>query len=142
MNHPTSMHEFKSFLVSKGLKTTSQRQTIIEIFLGSTDHITIESLYRKVKEKNPNIGYATVYRTMNLLKESGMASERHFGTRHAMYEPHIPNQHHDHLICLNCNKIIEFEDKKIEALQEKIAKKYQYRLSTHKHELYGYCKNC
>lgn len=125
----------------KGLRFTKQRDAIIQEFLKLEGHVDIDSLYHRVKSKNPTIGYATVYRTMKLLKECGIASERHFGTRQALYEPHR-DTHHDHLICLKCNKIIEFENKKIEKLQEAIAKKYGFRLQNHKHELYGICSQC
>jgi len=138
----THLQELKTHLTANGLKSTRQRDAIVETFLNTHGHIDIEALYQKVKRKYPKIGYATVYRTMKLLKDSGIASERHFGTRHAVYEPRIPDQHHDHLICLKCNRIIEFENQKIEKLQDKIAKKYQFQLANHKHELYGYCANC
>jgi Fur family ferric uptake transcriptional regulator len=132
----------KEFLSTKGLKATVQRDAVIETFLKIKEHVDIDSLYRKVKEKNPRIGYATVYRTMKLLKECGIASERHFGSRQALYEPHHPDTHHDHLICIKCSKIIEFENDDIEKIQDMIAKKYKFALTHHKHELYGYCGGC
>ena len=138
----THLEQLKSYLSKQGLKSTKQRDIIVEIFLQTTDHIDIEALYTKVKKKHPEIGYATVYRTMKLLKECGIAAERHFGTRHAVYEPHVPHMHHDHLICEKCNAIIEFENLEIEALQEQVAKKHKFQLTTHKHELYGFCSQC
>ena len=140
--HQTSREKLKAYLISNGLKSTKQRDLIVDAFLDTKDHIDIESLYVKVKRKHPKIGYATVYRTMKLLKDSGVASERHFGTRHAVYEPDLPDQHHDHLICTACGKIVEFENPAIEALQIKIAKKYKFVLKYHKHELYGLCEDC
>ncbi|HBQ21126.1 MAG TPA: transcriptional repressor [Deltaproteobacteria bacterium] len=134
--------QLKEYLSSQGLKSTAQRDTIVQTFLETENHIDIETLYQKVKTKNPAIGFATVYRTMKLLKNSGIAHERHFGTRHAVYEPHTPDQHHDHLICIRCKKIIEFENTHIEKLQEQVAKKYKFKLTSHKHELYGYCREC
>lgn len=132
----------KSYLVTKGLKSTKQRDMIVKIFLQAKDHIDIESLYQKVKSTYPKVGYATVYRTMKLLKDCGIASERHFGTRHAVYEPTSLDSHHDHLICLECRKIVEFKNTAIEKLQENIAKKYNFTLTHHKHELYGMCEDC
>lgn len=138
-----SNSRLRKFLSANGLKSTKQRDLIIEMFFETKDHIDIDSLYKKIKEKNPRIGYATVYRTMKLLKESGLASERHFGARrHALYEPHLPDSHHDHLICVTCHKIVEFENKTIEKTQEIIAQKYRFKLTHHKHELYGYCEEC
>lgn len=142
--NPSQQHQnqLKAYLVSNGLKSTTQRNTIVEVFLKTKDHIDIDSLYKKVKLKNSRIGYATVYRTMKLLKDSGIAAERHFGTRHAVYEPHLPDHHHDHLICETCDKIVEFENETIENLQEVIARKYKFKLTSHKHELYGICLDC
>jgi len=138
----SSFNNLKTYLSSKGLKSTKQRDVIVHEFLKLEAHVDIDSLYQRIKTKHPKIGYATVYRTMKLLKESGLASERHFGTRpKALYEPHH-NTHHDHLICLKCNKIIEFENEKIEKLQDAIAKKYGFQLENHKHELYGICSPC
>src|SRR3989338_9464390 len=137
-----NLKTYHKVLASKGLKSTKQRDVIVQEFLNLEAHVDIDSLYQHVKTKHPKIGYATVYRTMKLLKESGLASERHFGTRReALYEPYH-NTHHDHLICLKCNKIIEFENEKIEKLQETIAKKYGFQLENHKHELYGTCSQC
>lgn len=138
----THVDQLKFYLSSKGLKSTKQRDIIVQVFLATKNHVDIETLYQRVKEKDSRIGYATVYRTMKLLKESGIASERHFGTRHAVYEPDSPQQHHDHLICIKCNEIIEFENKQIETLQDTIARKFKYTLINHKHELYGYCSKC
>lgn len=133
----------KEFLAAYGLKSTKQRDLVIETFLETKDHVDIDSIYKKVKEKNSRIGYATVYRTMKLLKESGIALERHFGARrHALYEPHVPNTHHDHLICVTCHKIVEFENNTIEKIQRLVAQKYRFKLTHHKHELYGYCEEC
>lgn len=133
---------FKALLAKRGLKLTRQREMIVKAFLATKDHMDIETLTKKIRHKYPRIGAATVYRTMHFLKEAGIASERHFGTRYAVYEPLFPHQHHDHLICLSCQEIIEFENPEIEILQDKVAKKYRYTLETHKHELYGYCSNC
>lgn len=137
-----NIDQLRTYLNTKGLKSTKQRDIIVKTFLQTQDHIDIHSLYQKVRETFPNLGYATVYRTMKLLKECGVACERHFGTRYAVYEPSSDHAHHDHLICLECNKIVEFENKSIERLQEQVAKKYNYTLLHHKHELYGHCKDC
>ena len=142
MKTPSPTHQLKTYLSSKGLKSTKQRDTIVKIFFNLKDHVDIETLYKKVKEKDSNIGYATVYRTIKILKDSGVISERHFGTRHAVYEPHSPQEHHDHLICIKCHEIVEFENDLIEMLQDTIAKKFKYKLVKHKHELYGYCSRC
>lgn len=133
---------FEKFIAEKGLKSTRQRDDIINTFLKSDGHLSVEDLHHMVQKINPRIGYATVYRTLKLLSESGLAAERHFDDGQTRYEHVDPEEHHDHLICLGCGKIIEFEDQRIEALQEEVAKKLSFSVVTHKLELYGYCISC
>lgn len=136
------MGEFARFIEEKGLKSTTQRDEIVNAFFNLKEHISIEELHHKVQKKNPKIGYTTVYRTLKLLTESGLAHERQFGDGQARYEPVTTEEHHDHLICLKCGTILEFENKKIEKLQEDVAKQHGFEVKNHKLELYGYCKKC
>ncbi|HBO83943.1 MAG: transcriptional repressor [Deltaproteobacteria bacterium GWC2_42_11] len=131
------------YIHKKSLKSTAQRDNIVDTFLKTNVHISLEELLAKVRQKNPKIGYATVYRTMKLLSECGLAFERHFGDGQTRYE-HLPDEdsHHDHLICTKCGKIIEFENKRIEHLQKEVADKMGFKVTTHKLELYGRCKEC
>ncbi len=133
---------FRNYLATHGLKSTRQREVILDEFLRSPSHMSAEELYLRLRQNNPHIGYATVYRTMKLLAESGIASERHFGDRQTRYEPNISEEHHYHLICNSCGKIIEFEDDKIEALFVKTVKNYKFTLSHQRLELYGLCLEC
>jgi len=133
---------FKERLKNQGLKSTAQRDDIARVFFESRRHISIEELYREVKRINPRIGYATVYRTMKLLKESGLASESHFLNGEARYESTVGAHHHDHLICEVCGKIVEFEEARIEALQAEVARRFDFRTTGHKMELYGLCRSC
>lgn len=137
-----TIKEFAKYIEKKGLKTTQQRNDIIRTFLKSGGHLSVDDLHQKVKKVNPRVGYATVYRTLKLLAESGVAVERHFDDGHTRYEHLEPEEHHDHLICVKCGNIIEFEDKNIESLQEKVANKHGFRVVTHNLEMYGYCKKC
>ncbi len=132
---------FKEHLRGQRLKSTAQRDTIAKVFFATTRHISVEELYNEVKRRNPRIGYATVYRTMKLLTECGLAAERHFRDGEARYES-AQKKHHDHLICESCGKIVEFEEERIEALQEEIAKRLGFRFTGHKMELYGLCRDC
>ena len=132
---------FKEHLRAERLKSTAQRDTIAKVFLATQRHISVEELYNEVKSLNPRIGYATVYRTMKLLKECGVAAERHFRDGEARYES-AQKRHHDHLICERCGKIEEFEEARIETLQEQMAKRLGFRLTGHKMELYGVCRTC
>ena len=132
---------FKSYLREQKLKSTAQRDAIVEVFLDASGHVSVEELYGRVRERNPRIGYATVYRTMKLLTECGIADERHFRNGEARYEI-AEKKHHDHLICERCGKIVEFEEDRIEALQESIANRLGFELRGHKMELYGICRDC
>ena len=132
---------FKDHLRHQHLKSTAQRDTIAKVFLDTQRHISVEELYLEVKRRNARIGYATVYRTIKLLTECGLAVERHFRDGEARYES-AQKKHHDHLICESCGKIVEFEEARIEALQEEIAKRLGFRFTGHKMELYGLCRDC
>jgi Fur family ferric uptake transcriptional regulator len=128
------------YLEERNLRRTQQREAILEVFLATTGHITSEDLYQKVREKHRHIGYTTVYRTMKLLCEAGLATERHFDDGVTRYE--IQQEHHDHLVCVRCGKIVEFECSMIESAQDNIAEEYGFRLLRHRHELYGHCPDC
>ena len=140
MAHDLEQKALASYLEDHNLKHTRQREAILEIFLSIKGHITGDDLYQQVREGHPNIGYTTVYRTMKLLCDAGLASERHFDDGVTRYE--IEHEHHDHLVCLRCGKIIEFECQMIEAAQDEIVKRYGFRLLRHRHELYGHCSDC
>lgn len=132
----------QKYLHEKGLKSTTQRDDIIDVFFKTSTHINLEELLKKVRRKNPKVGYATVYRTMKLLTECGIAIERQFGDGQTRYE-HVPDDsHHDHCICIKCGKIIEFENQNIERMQKEIADKLNFTVTNHKMELYGYCSKC
>ena len=128
------------YLEEHNLKHTKQRDLILDAFLETRGHVTSEELYQQVRGQNPNIGYTTVYRTMKLLAEAGLAQERRFDDGVTRYE--IEQEHHDHLVCVKCGKIIEFECAMIEQTQEEIAARYEFRVLRHRHELYGHCSDC
>ena len=129
-------------MAKKGLRSTDQRRLIVETFFKSPNHVSIEELLAQVRVQDPKVGYATVYRTLKLLTECGVAFERRFGDGLARYELADEASHHDHLICVDCGTIVEFEEDRIEALQEAVAEKYGYELRSHKHEMYGVCPDC
>jgi len=106
-----------AIMTRRGLRSTEQRRVIIDTFFGSTEHITIDTLLREVRAVDARVGYATVYRTMKLLTESGVVQEHKFGDGFTRYELSDDDAHHDHLICMECGKITEFEEPAIEELQ-------------------------
>lgn len=134
--------QLDAYMAKKGLRSTEQRRVIVDTFLSSRAHITIEELLADVRARDSRVGYATVYRTLKLLAECGVAHERRFGENVTRYEVAEPDHHHDHLICVECGAIEEFEEESIEVLQEAIAERHGYRIRSHKHELYGVCPKC
>jgi Fur family ferric uptake transcriptional regulator len=133
---------FRKYISQQGLKLTRQREVILDEFLRSAHHISTEDLYLKVRKKHPHIGYATVYRTLKLLAECGIALEQDFGAGQVLYEVSHRGQHHDHLICTSCGAIIEFKDDRIEDLQKEVARRYNFTISDHRLEIYGRCAKC
>jgi len=131
---------FHEHLERQGLRSTRQRAAILEVFLGSREHLTSEEVHGRVAREHPEIGFSTVYRTLRLFVAANIASERHFRDGVARYEVRQP--HHDHLVCLGCGKIVEFERQEIEALQEEVARAHGFQLVSHRHELYGSCRAC
>lgn len=132
----------ESYMAKKKLRSTAQRRLIVDTFFGGHPHVTIEDLLAEVRTHDRGIGYATVYRTLKLLAECGVATERRFGDGVTRYEVTNDDHHHDHLICIECGTIAEFEEPAIETLQERVAERYGFAVKSHKHELYGTCAAC
>lgn len=133
---------FNARISQEGLKATKQREEILNIFLNSSGHKSLAQIYAQVAKTNPKIGYTTVYRTLKLLTRLGLATQRKFADGETRYEPASEGSHHDHLICLDCGKIIEFEDQTLETLQNRIAQRHRFKISHHRMELYGRCEEC
>jgi Fur family ferric uptake transcriptional regulator len=131
---------FDLHLERHGLKSTRQRAAILDVFLASQEHLTGEEIHRRVVRRHPEIGFSTVYRTLRLFVAANIASERHFRDGVARYEVRQP--HHDHLVCLRCGRIVEFQCEAIESLQEEVAEDHGFVLVSHRHELYGTCRAC
>jgi len=119
-----------------GLRMTGQRRVIADVLQTSTDHPDVEELYARASAIDAGISIATVYRTVKLFEETGILERHEFGDGRARYED-AEREHHDHLIDMNSGEVIEFVDKEIEELQEKIAAKLGYELRGHRLELYG-----
>lgn len=133
---------FTAFLEKKALKLTSQRRTILRQAIEASGHFSAEKLLEFSKKKDSTISKATVYRTLALLKESGILEEQDFGEGKKVYERAQGRKHHDHLVCIKCGKIIEFENDTIERLQDQEAGRHQFRIVYHSLKLFGFCKNC
>ena len=131
------------FIARHGLKHSRQRERIAETFLQMGGHVSVEELVARVRRVDPRISVATVYRTMKLLAECGVAVPRQFGgDGQTRYEAATGRPHHDHLICTSCGEIVEFANERIESLQELVARRHGFEVQSHRLELYGRCAQC
>ena len=130
------MNNIEEKCKAKDVRLTDQRKVIAKVMSNSSDHPDVDELHKRVNKVDKKISIATVYRTVKLLEESGILDKHDFKGGKARYEE-APEEHHDHLIDINSGEIIEFVDKDIEILQNKVAEKLGYKLVDHKLELYG-----
>lgn len=129
-------------LNERGLKHSRQRELVAEVFFSAGGHLAVEELIQRVRAEDPRVSVATVYRTMKLLAECGLAVARQFDGGQTRYEPGVGRAHHDHLICTGCGEIVEFANPRIEALQARVAESHGFEVESHKLELYGRCARC
>ena len=141
MKHPLAV--FEEYIAHNKLKITPQRRKIVEMLLNNEGcHLSAEEFHLRLKNAGVDVGQATVYRTLKLLCASGLAREVHFGDGMARYELEYGSEHHDHLICDVCGKQLEVMDKDIERLQELLAARHGFTLTSHRMNLYGVCDSC
>jgi Fur family transcriptional regulator, ferric uptake regulator len=133
---------FLKHIQKEGLKRTAQRDLILDVFLRTEGHVSGEDLYRLVREQDASVGQTTVYRTLRLLTDAGLAREVRFGDGRAHYEHNYKHQHHDHMICSKCSKIIEFYSPELEAIQDAMAAKHRFELTSHLLRMIGICADC
>ena len=132
----------EEYISENNLKITKQRRTVLKIFLECNDHVSVEELYNIVLKTEPKVGLATVYRTLALLTKSGLALEMDFGDGQKRYESSYRSLHHDHMVCTECGKILEFNHPLIEKYQEEVAKQKNFKITSHKLDLFGLCQDC
>ena len=133
---------FQSLLEAKSLKYTYERKMIFEEVLGLKEHFDADSLYERFKNKGLRISRDTVYRTLPLLLESHIIQKSAGAGKREFFERIGRKGHHDHMVCIQCGKIIEFQCEEIEKLQGKKAAEYSFKLTFHDHRLFGFCKDC
>jgi Fur family transcriptional regulator, ferric uptake regulator len=131
----------KRIIRDMGLKVTEQRVAILESLARGRVHVTAQEVYEKIRKTHPEIGFATVYRFLRDLSDKKFVTEVRMGGLPARYEL-TPRSHHDHLTCMSCGKIVEFENPDIEALQDLVARNNGFQLTGHVLELYGLCQTC
>jgi len=143
ISYPVLLDQFKTLLKENTLKFTKQRELILKFLYEHEGHFTPEDIYILIKKNHPevNIGIATIYRTLTLLENEGIASSISFGTQGKKYEFGM-RKHHDHLICTLCGEIIEFFDETIERRQEEIASQFNFRMHDHTMKIFGLCDKC
>lgn len=133
---------FKEYLAAKGLKYTPERQTIFRRAFATHKHFEAEDLLLSLRQNHQRVSKATIYRTLALLVKSGHLREVIFGEKHSHYEHVHANEHHDHMICSGCGKIIEFTDEALERLQDKVCVRHKFKPESHRMQIHGLCKDC
>ncbi len=133
---------FTEFLGRAGLKTTRQREEIVRTFFTAGRHLSAEELYQRLRDRTPRVGLVTVYRTLKLLRQAGLAAERQFGDAYVRFDPNTADRAHHHLICTRCGRIQEFEDTTLRSLRRRVARTQGFSVMAEKLELYGLCRTC
>jgi len=136
------MQVFMEYLQDRKLKLTPHRQLILDIFLENEGHRSAEDIYRVVREKDPRIGYTTVYRTMKILADCGLARPVDLADGITRYEHLYNHAHHDHMVCMQCGNSIEFYKSEIETLQDDASAQLGFKVLDHKLQIYGLCRDC
>lgn len=134
----------KDKLKEKGLKLTPQRRSILDVIVENKgNHLSTEEIYEIVKKRCPEIGLATVYRTMQMFDEADMVYKHNFNDGRSRYELNLNEDHqHHHLICTKCGRVVEVEEDLLEQLEHEIEKKYNFEVVNHNVKFYGYCRIC
>jgi Fur family ferric uptake transcriptional regulator len=133
---------FREFLRSRKQPVTEQRLRVLQILASTHKHVSVEEILERLRGVGPVIGKATVYRTLDLLVESGLVREHDFGEGFKRYEYLVGPPHHEHLICESCGKLIEFTSHEVEELERELARAHNFQPRYHRLEVYGLCEDC
>ncbi|MBN2076948.1 MAG: transcriptional repressor [Dehalococcoidales bacterium] len=131
----------RELLSEAGLRSTSQRQSILDIIRRGQGHLDADEVYRRARKKQPRLSLSTVYRTLQTLKELGLIEEVHLDETHHHYEIKASNEHH-HLICLGCGKVVEFECPMSVQMKEEVGKEKEFEIVNIEVRMTGYCPEC
>ena len=132
---------FAAYLLKNRLKRSEQREVILDTFLRSERHLSVDDLLQLVQKRRSDIGRTTVYRTLKLLQSAGLATELVLQGQ-TRFEREYKRQHHDHFICKSCGEIFEFSSAEIERIQDEIAAEIGFIIDGHRHQIFGYCRDC
>lgn len=136
------LSRFRTFLAGKGLRYTREREELLAAIFEAPRHFEAEDLIRTVHGRNARVSRATIYRTLALLEECGILQKSLFGHNRHFYESLVGRHHHDHIVCIRCGQIREFDDARIDAVQQEVCERYGYALVDHMHEIFGVCAAC
>ena len=131
---------FRAFLKKRNLRQTPERFMVLEEVYATNDHVDADELYLRLKQKGNRVSRATVYNTLDLLLDCDLVGRHQFGKNQAKYERAYSYWQHDHLICLDCNEVLEFCDPRIQGIQDMVAEIYQFDIKHHALHLYGHCQ--
>lgn len=137
------VHLFRRYLRDQGLPVTQQRVVIAEVVFGSQGHLSVDDIETHLRERGERIGKATIYRTLEMLVRSGLVEEHDFGEGFKRYEHRLSDHPvHEHLICLECGKVAEFESKELYGVENRVKQEYGFQPMRRRLEIYGLCKEC
>ncbi len=133
---------FNDYIKSEGLKGTSQRAAVLDVFLGTEGHVSVDDMHRMLSRRKLKVGYATVHRTMKLIAQCGLARQVRFNDGITRFEHQYMHEHHHHLVCTQCGKVIEFNSDRIDDAEKIILRKYGFLMHSHRYDVFGLCKEC
>jgi Fur family ferric uptake transcriptional regulator len=134
---------FGRYLREQGLPVTHQREAVADVVFTSTEHLSVDDIERRLRERGDRIGKATIYRTLDLLVRSRLAEEHDFGEGFKRYEHRLSRQPvHEHLICLECGKVIEFQSDEVQGVEARVQVEHGFLPARHRLEIYGLCRQC
>ena len=133
---------FVAALRARGIPATAQRLALAGIIFSTHKHLSADEILALARQRGARMGRVTVYRTLRTMVEAGLVEERTFDRNRLLYEHTVGHRHHDHMLCVECRRIVEFVNPKIETEQEKVAKSHGFELVHHSHVLFGICAGC
>ena len=136
------LERFRRWLREQRLPVTAQRDRIAETVFGSEEHLSVEAIARRLRERGPRVGVATIYRTLGLLVSAGLVREHEFGEGFRRFEPAGGEDAHGHLICVRCGRVVEFENERLERMLPVVADEHAFQHRRHRVEIFGTCRDC
>lgn len=141
-NDVAQLKSIEDFMRSKGFKLTRPRRRVVEKLLAVKGHVSADELIDLLRKGGTPVSRATVYRTLGIVSQSGLIDGHDFDGGRRVYEPMVGRAHHDHLFCITCGKVIEFQEEGIERLQDRVVARYRFTPVYHSHKIFGYCEGC